>query len=262
VCVGHDQSFDPVWQECRQLYRRGDLGRIVHVDSVMAYDLTGPFGTVLATEPDHWVHRLPGGLFQNTISHPLYKITDFLPDEQLRVWATWMGSTPPGGYPTELRVLLQGAETTGSLLFTSAARPLQRVVRLYGTRQCVEVDFDARLLRRYRKTALPGPFGKIEMPARHLKEAARSLTRNLWRFLRSDLHYFAGMKQLFEAFYRAILDGREPPIPYGEILRVTAIMDKIFQCCQSGANVPQELSEQEGVDGVPTESTLQVDRTL
>jgi hypothetical protein len=40
------------------------------------------------------------------------------------------------------------------------------------------------------------------------------------------------MRSLFEAFYRAILEGGGPPIPYGEIYRVTAIMDEIFACCR------------------------------
>jgi predicted dehydrogenase len=232
VCVGHDQLFDPVWEECRQRYRRGDFGRVVHVDSVQGYDLTGPFGRLFASEPDHWVHRLPGGLFQNTVSHALYRITDFLDDERPRVWATWFSHPEAGRRPTELRVLFQGAGVTAHLIFTSVARPVQRVTRLYGTRQCVEVDLDSRLLRCARQTGLPGPFAKLEVPLQHLREATGSFGRNLWKFLRCDLHYFAGMNRLFTLFYRAVQEGGEPPIPYQEIRRVTAIMDEIFRCCR------------------------------
>jgi predicted dehydrogenase len=238
VCVGHDQLFDPAWQECREMYERGELGRIVHIDAVQGYDLKGPFGTALSNEPDHWVHRLPGGFFQNTISHALYKITDFLADEQPAVWATWFGPPPAGSFPTELRVILRGEQVTGHLLFTSLARPVQRVVRVYGTRQCVEVDFDARLLRRLTVASLPGPFAKIAVPARQVKEAARSLLRNLWKFLKADLHYFAGMKSLFERYYRAIREGGPSPIPPGEIRRVTAIMDDIFRHCRAQTEPP------------------------
>ncbi len=231
VCVGHDQLFDPVWEECRRLHARGELGKVVHVDSVMGYDLGGPFGKAFASEPDHWVRRLPGGVFHNTISHALYKITDFLADEEPRLWATWFGHGTP--YPTELRVLLQGEAVTANLVFTSTAR-VPRVVRLYGTRQCVEVDFDGRVLRRTRPATLPGPFAKVQTPCRHLTEAGRSLARNLWKLLRADLHYFAGMNRLFGLFYDAVRDGGPPPIPYGEIRRVTALMDKIFECCRDG----------------------------
>jgi predicted dehydrogenase len=233
VCVGHDQLFDPAWQECRRLVRDGTLGRVVHVDSIQGYDLGGPFGRAFAEDPDHWVRRLPGGLFQNVMSHALYRIADFLPDEHPRVWATWFGEVQAGGLPTELRVLLRGAEVTGSLLFTSAARPIQRVVRLHGTRLGTEVDLDALVLRRYRTAGLPGALAKIEVPLWHLREAVRSVKTNAVRFLRAELHYFAGMRTLFEAFYRAILEGGEPPIPYREIRRVTALMDAIFEHCRA-----------------------------
>jgi predicted dehydrogenase len=234
VCVGHDQLFDPAWVRCRRLVDAGQLGRIVHIDSIQGYDMSGPFGRAFAEDPDHWLRHLPGGLFQNVMSHALYRITDFLTDERPRVWATWYGEETGGGLPTELRVLLTGNDTTGSLVFSSAARPIQRVTRFHGTKSGFEVDLDARVLRHFAKPKLPGAFAKIEAPIRHLGEAARSATTNMMRFLRSDLHYFAGMNALFQAFYRSIVDGTEPPIPYREIRRVTGLMDEIFASCRDG----------------------------
>src|SRR5436190_16682550 len=161
VCVGHDNLYDPVWEECRQRVRSGRLGRVVHIDSVQGYDLAGPFGKAFMSEQDHWVHRLPGGLFQNVMSHALYRITDFMPDERPRVWATWFGG---GATPTELRVMLQGEHMTANLLFSSTIRPVQRVARILGTREGVEVDLDGRTIRSYRPLHLPGAFARIEAP--------------------------------------------------------------------------------------------------
>jgi predicted dehydrogenase len=240
VCVGHDQLFDPMWQELRQRHRRGEFGRVVHVDAVLGYDLAGSFGKVLASDPDHWVHGLPGGLFHNTISHIVYKITDFLTDERPRIWATWFSDPAASPFPSDLRVMFQGGEVTANLLFLSQARPAQRVTRVYGTRQGAEVDLDGQLIRRYQATTLPGPFAKLQAPYRHLREAVRNLRRNCFRFLRSDLHYFAGMHRLFGLFYQAIREGGEPPIPYAEIRRVTAIMDDIFRVCREGAGGKME----------------------
>jgi predicted dehydrogenase len=238
VCVGHDQLFDPVWQECRQLYERGSLGRVIHVDSVLGYDLTGPFGKSFSTDPTHWLHRLPGGLFQNTISHALYRITEFLEDERPRVWSTWFSGQPDARVPTELRVFLQGKDVTANLLFSSAARPIQRVVHIYGSRRSIEVDLDGRVIRARRQPALRGAFIKIETPARQLGEAAIRTMRNLWAFARNDLHYFEGMNRLFRAFYHAVETGGDPPILPHEILRVTAIMDEIFIRCLDDSKMP------------------------
>jgi predicted dehydrogenase len=254
VCVGHDQLFDPAWEECRRLHRRGDLGRVVHVDSVLGYDLAGPFGRVLATESDHWIHRLPGGLFQNVISHPLYRVTDFLTDTQPEVWATWFSGDANPGFATELRVLLRGKEVTANLIFTSAARPVQRLVRIYGTREGIEVDLDGCFVRRYRTSRLPGAFAKLEVPFRATSEGWRSLWANVRRFLRNELNYFAGMGRLFELFYRSILGGGGPPIPYAEIVRVTAIMDEVFRSCRA-RTADSEMNE-DGWSRVRPNATL------
>src|SRR5205814_7953439 len=114
VCVGHDQLFDSIWLECRRHYDAGELGRIVHVDATMGYELAGPFGVQLSADAHHWVHRLPGGLFQNTISHALCRVTDVLRDDRPRVWAHWFAPGAGHAFPSELRVMLQGRDTTGS----------------------------------------------------------------------------------------------------------------------------------------------------
>jgi predicted dehydrogenase len=233
VCVGHDQLFDPIWIEARQLCRRGELGEIVHVDSLMGYNLTGPFGKQLSSDQEHWVHSLPGGLFQNNISHALYRITDFLPDSHPWLCADWHGSIASSGQPSELRVMLRGETATGQLIFSSAVRPLARIARIYGTRGSIEVDLDGRVIRRCFAPKLPGAFGKLEVPWRQFCEAAGSLKRNVRSFFRSELQYFAGMQGLFSAFYGAILGGRESPIAYSDVLRVTDIMDRIFESAQS-----------------------------
>jgi predicted dehydrogenase len=250
VCVGHDQLFDPIWERVRRMARCGELGRVIHVDSVQGYNLAGPFGRMLATDPNHWVLRLPGGIFQNTVSHALYRITDLLTDQQPQVWATWFRDPQDSPFPTELRVLLRGEQVTGHLLFSCRARPLQRVARIHGSRKSIEVDLDAQVIRQFREARLPGAFGKIEVPFRQMRESARWLGRNLWRFLRSDINYFGGMRRLFTAFYQAILTNGPPPIPYEEICRVTALMDEIFQVCQADdepGRIHREFSSAPGI---------------
>ncbi|RMG41780.1 MAG: gfo/Idh/MocA family oxidoreductase [Planctomycetota bacterium] len=234
VCVGHDQSWDPIWRQALRCARDGELGRVRHVESLLGYPLDGPFGRLVAADPEHWARRLPGGLFHNTISHPLYRITDLMPDEHPGVLAEWF-SLHEYGFATELRVLLRGRDMSGALTFTSAIRPHARITRIYGSRASLEVDLDAQVIRRYRTPRSPGAFAKLEIPARQLREAAVNLWTNLRRFLRCDIHYFAGMRALFTEFHAAVRNGGPPPIAYAEILRVTRLMDRIFAECEAHA---------------------------
>jgi predicted dehydrogenase len=230
VCVGHDQLFDPVWLRLEEAVANGQLGDVVHVDSIMGYNLDGPYGKLMFGDPGHWVHRLPGGLFQNNISHVLYKISPFLADAEPRIWAT-TSRRRPSEPPSELRVMVQGERASANALFSSAARPLARCARIYGTKATVEVDLDGRTLRWHRAAGLPGALGKVHVPWLQFREAGSNFARNAWDFLRCRQQYFAGMRMLFGRFYEAVRQSGEPPIAYSEILRVTQWMDEIFRQC-------------------------------
>jgi predicted dehydrogenase len=175
-----------------------------------------------------------------------------IPDEVVDLDPHWFSRREK--FPTELRVQLRARDATASLLFDTGIEP-QRVTRVYGTGGTLEVDLDIQVIRTRRKPRLPGAFGRLEAPYRQWREASRSLRRNVWRFLRSEIHYFAGLRELSRRFYEAIQTGGDPPIPYREIRRVTALMDEIFEQCRlrgAGAEGREEREEsrEEGVDAM------------
>lgn len=232
VCLGHDQLYDPVWLDCCRRIEQGTIGDVQHVESVLGYPLHGPFGAQVIANPDHWVRRLPGGLFQNTISHPLYRITEFLPDEDPEIQATWFSRFRQIPFPTELRVHLRGEEVTGNLLFTSSTKPCHRLTRIYGTEGMLEVDLNSNLIRQDRANRYPGALSRIEVPWRCLRESVGNLALNLGRFWKGDLHYFEGMRRTFLKFYEAILGEGDLPVSEHEMIRVTLLMDRIFDECR------------------------------
>lgn len=232
ICLGHDQLFDPAWQTCRRMVERGELGEIVHVESIEGYNLRGPFGAVFSSDSGHWVHQLPGGLFQNVMSHALARITDLMDDPAPLVDARWFSRAPGTSFPSDLRVLLVGERTSATLTFSSVMRPVRKIARVFGTRSSIEVDLDARTVTRDVPAAFPGALVKIELPCRRAWQAVGNLARNVWRMSRADLHYFEGMHCLFERFYESIETGTEPPVCHRDAIRTTAIMDDIFSQCR------------------------------
>ena len=169
------------------------------------------------------------------ISHPLYRITDFLLDDNPCILATLRENFDTACPSCEFRAILEGEQATGSLVFSSSIAPRRQLTRVWGTRQAVEVDLDGQILRPYRPLSARGPFVKLQIPLSDLRAARRSFRSNLWRFLQGDLQYFAGMKTLFTQFYDAIIQGGPPPIAYRDIRRVTAIMDALFAACKKPA---------------------------
>lgn len=235
ICLGHDQLLDPAWIDVRDRVRSGALGDVVHVDAVQGYNFDGPFGRVLVSEPDHWVHRLPGKVFQNVVSHALARILDMLPPHgHPHISAHWF-STRPDGLLSELRASIRVDQASASLVFTGAARSVPRLARIIGTKGTIEVDMDTRTVRTPCTPRLPGAFAKVEAPYLQAREGAANLARNLGRLWRSDLHYFQGMNNTFRAFGHSIRTGGPSPVTHAEALRVTRVMDQMFSACATPA---------------------------
>lgn len=237
LCVGHSYAYDSAYLRMKRQYEEGLLGEVVHVDTVMGYNLAGPFGAVMMGDPTHWVHALPGGVAQNNISHPLSLLLPFLPDEQpvvsacgLRCRLKRFGDRRDRFFD-ELRVTLLGRRTTASLQFSCRARPVQLYATVHGTKAQATASIDSRTLRLVHGASLPGPFARVQWAYRDERETRRELRRSVASLLRARLHFFEGLHELIRRFYLAIQGKGDMPIPMMEALRTTRIMEEIFIQC-------------------------------
>lgn len=239
MTVGHNGHFEPPMLELRELVDRGVLGECVHVDSWLGYDLSGAFGKAILRSPDHWVHTLPGKLFQNNLNHLLFPVTEVLEDDRPEVRATaWRRAAGREGgrrfgdarddLLDELRVALRGERVSAHCTFSSHVRPVAQFVRYYGTRSIIHVDLAARTVTVDRGATLPSAIGRLGAGFAQARFQAGAALRNARRFAASEFDYFAGLRNLIRAFYRSILDDTAPPIPTRDMLRIAWIMDEIF----------------------------------
>ena len=236
ITIGHNSQFDPPILELRKMIARGEFGDCMHIESYFGYNLGGPFGKAILGSPDHWVHRLPGKLFQNNINHMLNKITELLPDERPEIRAMgWMhgGQTQFGDVRDELmdelRVVIRGKDMSAYGTFTSHVKPVAQFARYYGTESIVHLDFISRTVTVERGATLPSAIGRLAAGFDQSMQYARSAARNAQRFLRSDYHYFAGLAYLIRSFYDSILHGAPLPVSTRDILRIAWMMDEIFE---------------------------------
>jgi predicted dehydrogenase len=235
LAVNYWPNFEAPSLELRRLTQTGVLGSPVHIESFYGYNLAGEYGIALKRDPDHWVHRMPGKLFQNVLDHVLNKITPFLQDDEPLIHAVaYRGDATQNGAPTvqlldELRVIIRGRQTSAYATFSSHARPVGHTLRVYGTKNTAHVDFAARTLVLERKQTFPSALGRLIPPFLVAKDQLRQALRNVSRFRQARFHYFDGMRQLLSEFYSCIERDTPPPISYDEILRVSAMMERIFK---------------------------------
>lgn len=249
LTVGHNAQFSHAAQEVRALVADGYLGGMpLHMESYYCYDLSDPgYAKALLGDPYHWVRSLPGALLQNTISHGISKIAEFLPGDHPEVitmgfTSQVLQSIGETEIVDELRVILRSSAVTAYFTFSSQMRPSLHGLRLYGPKNGLFMDETQQTVIR-----VPGKRRKSYLeqflPQRELaKQYSRASTQNIKKFLRSEFQSGYGMKALIAGFYSAISKNGAPPIPYQEILRTARIMDDIFSQLQAAR------AQREGVE--------------
>lgn len=234
LTVGYTYLYDPPAVAMRRLLADGVLGSPVHVESIYGYDLSGSFGQALLADAGHWVHALPGGLIQNNVDHVLNKMVEFLDDDRPAVHVdAWTRRKERFGdsrdaFQDELRIVVRGRDVSAYGTFSSHARPVMHALRVNGTQNTLYVDFLGRSLALEPRSGFPGAPGRLMLPFSSARQYARAGFGNLWRFAKSDFHFFAGLNSLLRLFYRSVSEGAPLPIPYRDILRVSWLIDEVI----------------------------------
>ncbi len=234
LTIGFTYAYDPPALDLMEAVGQGLLGEPMHVESFYGYSLKGSYGSAIFGNARHWVHDLPGRLLQNNLDHLLNKITPFLPDERPMIRAAgWVQRQERFGdrrdaAHDELRVILQGAKVSAYATFSAHIRPTAHFVRVYGTKNTAHADFLSRTVTLERESQLPSAIGRLATGFSQTLEHLRASTRNVVRFARSEFQFFAGLERLMALYYDSILKDTPPPIPYRDILRLSAWIDEII----------------------------------
>jgi predicted dehydrogenase len=232
MAINYWYNFESPALALKQFVANGDLGDPVHIESYYGYDLAGEFGQALLSDDRHWVHQLPGKLFQNIIDHAINKITPFLPDEPVEVIARAyrrrnLKDDGTDGVLDELRVMILAGGISAYVTFSSHARPVGHFMRVYGTKNTAHIDFALRTMLVEKKQTIPSALGRLLPPFKSSWQSLRQATHNAREFAGSRFQFFAGMNRLLSQFYECIQNDTPVPIPYPEMLRVSQIMDEI-----------------------------------
>jgi predicted dehydrogenase len=251
--VGHNYQFTLEMLEMRGLVKKGFLGgKPVHLESYWSYDLGDlTYATAFLASRNHWLHQLPGQLFQNLISHGIAKLAEFLDDELTEILATanqsqQLRSLGAEDVLDELRVLIRDKMgTTAFFCFSTEVKGLNQL-RIYGPAGSIIADIITGTLIRHENRSYKSYLTYFVPPLKAAREHFRSARMNLVNFLRRRLYQDFGMKELTERLYDSIRLGDALPIPYREILLTARIMDEIFAQVYPGkAREPDGLVGQE-----------------
>lgn len=228
VCAGFSQWYDRVSVLFRDAMDNGRIGDIVHFESYYGNSLEGNFAKLLLKDKEHWVNRLPGGMFHNIISHALYHVVPLLSGPIEEISCASYDRSGNGVVDDELRVLLKSERVSGYVTISSSVRPVTQFVRVYGREGIAELDFANHVYSERAKARLPGFLGRVQTAISNGKHLVAEGLRAGYLAGRGKDRFFSGMGRLFEEFYEGIREGRdEPPIPYRVVRDVAEATDMI-----------------------------------
>jgi predicted dehydrogenase len=119
------------------LMRRGELGKLLGVNAVFLQTAHDP----MASNMDHWSHRMTGGRFGEMLPHPVYILQSVIADELKveEVVAEKRGALPWMKYD-ELHISLRGGESRGYIYCSFNAPRDIHYVEIFGTRKILRID--------------------------------------------------------------------------------------------------------------------------
>jgi predicted dehydrogenase len=145
LCVVHNELFIPVVVKARVLVSDGVVGDVLGVaitDSI-------PWDSALASDKEHWCHKLPGGIFGEMLPHPLYLAQAFLGElEPVAVHSRKLGSRDWMA-ADELRVILEGKNGLATITESLNWPEDFMVLDIFGTEMSLHVDIWGATLTRY-----------------------------------------------------------------------------------------------------------------
>jgi predicted dehydrogenase len=235
LTVGHDAQFSHAANRMRSLVAAGYLGGPpVHLESYYCYDLgDASYARALLGDSNHWIRKLPGGLLQNTISHGICRIAEFISGDRPEVIAhgftsDLLKSIGETEIVDELRVIIRDGSTTGYFTFSSQMKPTLNMLRLYGPKNGLIMNEGQQTVLKLRGGRYKSYLEHFLPPWFYAKQYVGNSLGNIKKFARSDFQMEYGKKFLIQSFYRSITDGTPIPISHAEILRTARIMDEIF----------------------------------
>lgn len=219
--VCHNFLFEPGVLRALSMLRSGALGRLISVDIFWRIHHSGRDDRFRSSD---WIHRLPGGVFQEVAPHALYLQSMFLGRPRIvSVLAKRVGGEVVHG-ADELRVLLEGEASLGSVAISVHAEPHQASARIYGTEMSLVLDLTTNAIVKLRTKGI-GRVAKLIRSADQSWQLLGGTLCNAAKTLTGRMRF--GHEALIRTFYANLQNGKEPPVGAAQGRVVVVLLEEI-----------------------------------
>lgn len=230
LCVDHNHLFDPAVVEARRLVGQGVIGDLVSVETFEGFFVGAPDNPYVAPgAADHWVHRLPGGIFQNLAPHPVYLLLAFLdPPKTVHAVAQKTGRVPTA-FADELRVLVSADNGLGCFMVSLSIQPFMKYVHVYGTEGTIRVNLTTNSFTLAKNRDLPRALARGMLGVDEARQIVRGTVANAVKVAGGRLRPYPGLGALISEFYRSIEEDRPAPVDAEAGREVVRVLDLVWR---------------------------------
>jgi len=217
--VIHNWLFENAIMNATSLVKNGYLGELRSVE-IEAINTKNDF---MASTPEHWCHKSPGGRFGEMMAHPIYLIRHFLGGELTieNIQVSKIGSYPWMKWD-ELTGLFKVGNKIGRAYATFNAPRNSIYVSLYGEKAILKLDIiNASMLKLDRRSVGAWDLGSdaigqaFQIFGSTVKNAGKRLS-NRWA---------SGHDNYIRLFADSLINGTEPPVSVEEGLKVVQYVE-------------------------------------
>lgn len=235
LCVVHQHLFDPPIQRAKRILETGVLGNIVYAEAKYLLD-NKKMIEEQTNRPDHWVYKLPIGMYGEFIPHMTYLLLSFLKRvESVQVLEKKIYN---GNHSTigGLTLQLNSENAIGHLSMFSNMDHEHFSIRIYGTKAALNINMLDLTIAMEKERNLP------RVPARMLSTIEQSFqgisetAANIVRILSGKLKRRLGHRNLVKKFIECIRNDGPPPVTGEEGREVVRILEMV----EEQLRVPKE----------------------
>jgi len=205
ICMAHSDLFYPAFMKAAERLQKGEIGKFRGMRIFLATPVD-----YITSKPDHWAHKLPGGVLGETGPHVVYMSLAFIPTiKKVQVHAQKLLPQFPWSPYEDYRITLVGEEATSSIALTYTTKQWAGALELWGDDGILKADLQNQAVVHYERDALTPK--KIGLST--LREAAGSvLTATSAGFDFLTKRYMTTHDMLVQKFAAAVKEGQPAPV--------------------------------------------------
>jgi len=220
ICVAHSDLFYPSFLKARELLKQGAIGEF----RGMRIFLSTPVDYI-TSKPDHWAHKLPGGVIGETGPHIVYMALAFInPIRDVKVQARKQLTQFPWSPYEDYRVELIGDRASCSVTLTYSTNRWAVQLDLWGSEGHMKFDLETQTIVLHGRPDLK----PVTLGLSAIQEAGQILVGTAGTSFRYAVGKLENThERLVREFVESIHDGTPAPVTPEEGREAVRVMDLI-----------------------------------